>query len=97
MEQKLLVVLVALVILTLLFILGRELVCWYWKINESLGVLKEIRDLLVLQQKKPTRQSSQAAQARAEREAIAVERASLSADEIELERQALSAPNPDRD
>lgn len=29
----------------------RELACWYWKINASLGVLCEIRDLLLAQQK----------------------------------------------
>jgi hypothetical protein len=36
-------------VLSLLFL--RELACWYWKINASLDVLREIRDLLVAQQK----------------------------------------------
>ncbi len=29
-----------------LFLIFRELVCWYWKINEGLKLLQEIRDLL---------------------------------------------------
>lgn len=30
----------------LLFLVMRELMCWYWKINEGLGLLREIRDRL---------------------------------------------------
>jgi lysine/ornithine N-monooxygenase len=33
------------IVITLIF---REIVCWYWKINEMLSVLKQIRDLLSL-------------------------------------------------
>jgi len=29
-----------------LFFVFREVLCWYWKINEAVSVLKEIRDLL---------------------------------------------------
>lgn len=28
------------------FLIGREIVCWYWKMNETISLLKEIRDLL---------------------------------------------------
>ena len=28
------------------FFVFRELLCWYWKINEAVSLLKEIRDLL---------------------------------------------------
>lgn len=35
-----------LVIIIVIFLICREIVCWYWKINETLSVLKEIRDLL---------------------------------------------------
>lgn len=28
------------------FLVLREFNCWYWKINEGLATLKEIRDLL---------------------------------------------------
>ena len=38
--------LIPLIIIIIIFIICRELVCWYWKINETLAVLKEIRDLL---------------------------------------------------
>lgn len=29
-----------------LFFVFREILCWYWKINEAVSLLKEIRDLL---------------------------------------------------
>ena len=34
------------VVLLIIFLLGREIVCWYWKINKSIALLTEIRDLL---------------------------------------------------
>ena len=30
-----------------LFLVFRELICWYWKINEGIALLTQIRDLLV--------------------------------------------------
>ena len=38
--------LIVLIVVVVAFLICRELVCWYWKINETLSVLKEIRDLL---------------------------------------------------
>lgn len=38
--------LISLVILLLLFLICREVVCWYWKINARIELLTEIRDLL---------------------------------------------------
>lgn len=38
--------LVFLVIMGVVFLLLREVICWYWKINQSVGLLTEIRDLL---------------------------------------------------
>lgn len=38
--------LAALAIVLLLFLIGREVVCWYLKINHRLDLLEEIRDLL---------------------------------------------------
>jgi len=38
--------LIVLVVLIAIFLIFRELVCWYWKINERLNCLKDIRDLL---------------------------------------------------
>ncbi len=35
-----------LVIAIVIFLVCRELVCWYWKINQSVALLTEIRDLL---------------------------------------------------
>jgi TM2 domain-containing membrane protein YozV len=36
--------LVLLGIMFLFFLLGRELVCWYFKINKTVELLEEIRD-----------------------------------------------------
>ena len=38
--------LIYLAVVIVIFLIFRELVCWYWKINAGLEVLKEIRDLL---------------------------------------------------
>ena len=37
---------VVVAVLIVAFLVLREFNCWYWKINEGLVVLKEIRDLL---------------------------------------------------
>ena len=42
MEKALLVIAIFLVVL----LVCREITCWYLKINETLAVLREIRDLL---------------------------------------------------
>lgn len=39
--------LIALVILGMIFLALRELVLWYWKIDKSVQLLEEIRDVLV--------------------------------------------------
>ncbi|HUB09432.1 MAG TPA: hypothetical protein VMB50_20680 [Myxococcales bacterium] len=38
--------LAVLVVVLLFFLVGRELVCWYWKINEGLQLLRQIHDRL---------------------------------------------------
>ena len=45
-QPELINALVILAILFLLFLIFRELVCWYWKINQSVALLTEIRDSL---------------------------------------------------
>lgn len=45
-DELFLSLVVPLIIILVVFIICREIVCWYWKINEALSVLKEIRDLL---------------------------------------------------
>lgn len=37
---------VILVVWLVVLLICREIVCWYWKMNETVKVLKEIRDLL---------------------------------------------------
>ncbi len=38
--------LIGLVILIIFFFFGRELICWYFKINKVTEILEEIRDEL---------------------------------------------------
>lgn len=39
-------ILIYLALLIFVFLIGREIVCWYFKINKTITVLEEIRDLL---------------------------------------------------
>jgi hypothetical protein len=39
-------ILIVVALALLAFLIFRELVCWYWKINQSIALLTEIRDLL---------------------------------------------------
>ncbi len=41
-----LTVVLVVIVMVVLFIVFRELVCWYWKINRTVALLTEIRDLL---------------------------------------------------
>ena len=38
---------ITLLILFVIFLVCREIACWYWKLNEIVSLLKEIRDELV--------------------------------------------------
>lgn len=46
MNMPLPTILIGLVIIIIIFLAIRELLCWYWKINERFDVQREIRDLL---------------------------------------------------
>ena len=46
---KLMLLLVSLVITLMLLLICREIVCWYWKINEALTTLKAIDEKLGVQ------------------------------------------------
>jgi hypothetical protein len=39
-------VIVALGLMLLFFLLGRELICWYFKVNQIVALLEDIRDSL---------------------------------------------------
>ncbi len=39
-------VIVALGVMLLFFLLGRELICWYFKVNQIVALLEDIRDSL---------------------------------------------------
>lgn len=96
MDREIIGLLIALAIVIPLVVLGREFFCWYWKINESLSVLKEIRDLMAAQQPKP-KKSSEQSHAQTKRAAQTAPSTAMSDEDRELERQSLSMPNPDRD
>lgn len=38
--------LIYLLIVIVIFLICREIICWYWKINDNIELLREIRDLL---------------------------------------------------
>ena len=52
-SQVLLYFFAFLIIILIIFWAGREVVCWYWKINEGLQLLTEIRNLLREQVRQP--------------------------------------------
>ena len=39
--------LIILAVIVVIFLVLREMICWYWKINQNVALLTEIRDLLV--------------------------------------------------
>ena len=41
--------LIGLAIILVIFLIGREIVCWYWKINEALTTLRAIDEKLSVQ------------------------------------------------
>lgn len=45
-------VLIVVVILTIIGLIFREVVCWYWKINKQIALLTDIRDALVARDRK---------------------------------------------
>jgi len=47
--DNLITFLMALGIILVIFLVAREIVCWYWKINEALATLKSIDDKLSVQ------------------------------------------------
>ena len=51
--------LITLLVVLVIFLILREAVCWYWKINETLSVLKEIRDLLASKAPKSANKTGQ--------------------------------------
>lgn len=40
------IIIITLVILFAIFMVMRELMCWYWKINEMISLLKDINEKL---------------------------------------------------
>lgn len=46
MNDEIVVIIVTLVSLIILFLIFREVICWYWKINERIKLQKKQNDLL---------------------------------------------------
>ena len=47
MPDQIVIALVSLVFLIVVVFICRELLCWYWKINQGIKIIQEVRDLLV--------------------------------------------------
>lgn len=52
-ENPLFYILISITVFILVFLIGREIVCWYLKINKTIDVLEEIRDLIKYSQQVP--------------------------------------------
>ena len=48
MEKSLIPILMALAIFAILFIVLREFICWYYKINEKIKLMKELNENIKL-------------------------------------------------
>jgi hypothetical protein len=46
MDGKPLMLLIVLIVMVAIFLLCREVVCWYFKINQRIDLLNEIADIL---------------------------------------------------
>lgn len=51
--------LIVILVLLVVFLIFREFVCWYWKQNEIVGLLREIRDTQALGKSKHQGESSE--------------------------------------
>lgn len=45
-QEEIALVVVGVIASVILFFVGREIVCWYFKVNEIVKLLREIRDSL---------------------------------------------------
>ena len=45
---------IALVVVAVVFLVLREFMCWYWKINQAVALLEEIKGLLAQKTAAPT-------------------------------------------
>jgi hypothetical protein len=45
-SQALGLILIALLVLLVVFLVFREFFCWYWKVNEALALLRDLRGAL---------------------------------------------------
>lgn len=46
MDEISLRILLVIIVIVIIFLIFREIVLWYWKINEGISLLREIRDIL---------------------------------------------------
>lgn len=59
-ELNLAAILTVLAIVIVVFLIVREILCWYWKVNQALALLTEIRDLLASRSNAPMSISARA-------------------------------------
>lgn len=60
-EPNLVAILTVLAVVVVVFLIVREVFCWYWKINQTVALLTEIRDLLASRGDGPRSSSARAA------------------------------------
>lgn len=60
-ELNLAAILTVLAVVIVVFLIVREILCWYWKVNQAVALLTEIRDLLASRSNAPMASSARAA------------------------------------
>lgn len=60
-ELNLAAILTVLAVVVIVFLVVREILCWYWKVNQAVALLTEIRDLLASRTHVPMSSSARAA------------------------------------
>ncbi len=59
-ELNLAAILTVLAVVIVVFLIVREILCWYWKVNQAVALLTEIRDLLASRSNAPMSSSARA-------------------------------------
>lgn len=60
-EPNIAAILIALAVVVVVFLIVREVLCWYWKVNQAVALLTEIRDLLARRSNSPMPSSARSA------------------------------------
>lgn len=78
------------VIIIIIFLVLREVICWYWKINQNIALLTEIRDLLAMKGNSQGRVASIAQQSPSSSDTESESESKIFECDIPIERDANS-------